>query len=75
MTPYRHVEYVVDLTGWSRRTVQDRAAKGQVPHRRIGGTRRLLFLEDELRAWIDGAELEIIRTPNGGRVVRPKAPA
>jgi hypothetical protein len=74
-TPYRRVEYVVELTGWSIRTIQDRAAKGTIPHRRIGGTRPLLFLEHELRAWVDGAELEIIKTPNGGRIVRPKAPA
>lgn len=29
------------------------------------------FLEDELRAWSDGAELEVIKLAHGGRIVRP----
>jgi excisionase family DNA binding protein len=68
---YLLVEHVAELLGDSVDTVQRRAAKNAIPHRRIGGTRRLLFLEHELAAWIDGAELETIITANGGRVVRP----
>jgi hypothetical protein len=75
VTPHMLVEDVAELVGANLRMLQARAAAGGAPHRRIPGTRRLLFLEDELHAWIDGAELETIRTPNGSRVVRPKAPA
>jgi excisionase family DNA binding protein len=72
VTPYLRVEQVAELVGTSVRTLQARAAAGTVPHRRVSGTRRLLFLPDEIAAWIDGAELETIKTAGGGRVVRPK---
>jgi excisionase family DNA binding protein len=72
MSGYLLVEHVAELLGCSVDTVQRLAAASKIPHRRIGGTRRLLFVEDELRAWIDGAELETIDAPHGGRVVRPK---
>ena len=65
-------EETAELFGCSLRTVHERARQCEIPHRRIGGTRRLLFWEDELYRWIDGCELETLATPNGGRVVRPK---
>jgi excisionase family DNA binding protein len=72
MSRYLVVADVAELVGASVRTIQARAGRGEIPHRRIGGCRRLLFVEAEIAAWIDGAELEKIETPNGGRVVRPK---
>jgi hypothetical protein len=33
-----------------------------------------LFVEAELEAWENGAELELVET-NGGRIVRPKVAA
>lgn len=30
----------------------------EIPHCRPSGARRLLFLEDEIRAWLDGAPLD-----------------
>jgi excisionase family DNA binding protein len=71
---YLLVEHVADLLGCSIDTVQRRAAANEIPHRRIGGTRRLLFVPGELDAWINGAELERVNAPNGGRVVRPIEP-
>jgi excisionase family DNA binding protein len=71
-SPYLHVDDVAALLGCSKRTVHERARLGEIPHRRPPGARRLLFLEVELRAWLDGAELELVRLPRGGRVVRPK---
>ena len=44
---------------------------GTVPHRKPPGGRRCLFIEDEVRAWVDGAALEVVELPRGGRVVRP----
>jgi hypothetical protein len=32
------------------------------------GTRRCLFVRDELDLWLDGAELEVQDLPLGGRV-------
>jgi excisionase family DNA binding protein len=70
---YLTVEQAAALVNCSPRTIHELARQGaRIPHRRIGGTRRLLFLEAELHAWVDGAELEHVATANGGRVVRVK---
>jgi hypothetical protein len=37
--------------------------------------RRCLFDPNELKAWMDGAELERVDLPHGGRVVRPRSSA
>jgi predicted DNA-binding transcriptional regulator AlpA len=70
-SPYMLVEDVSALLGCSKRTVHERARLAQIPHRRPPSSRRLLFLESEIRAWLDGVELEVIELPRGGRVVRP----
>jgi excisionase family DNA binding protein len=70
---YLLVEHVADLLGCSKDTVYRLTGRNEIPHRRVGGTRRVLFVEAELRAWIDGAPLETVDAPHGGRVVRPKA--
>lgn len=69
---YLRVEDVAEMLGCSTRSVHERTRTSTIPHRRIGGSRRCLFLETELEAWINGATLESVETPNGGRVVRPK---
>ena len=74
-SPYLLVEGVAELLGCSIRTVHERARLGEIPHRRPPGARRLLFLEPELRAWLDGAGLERVELPRGGRVVRLKRDA
>lgn len=43
----------------------------RVPHRKMPGTRSLLFLESDLEQWEDGAELETIQLPGGGRICKP----
>jgi hypothetical protein len=37
--------------------------------------RRVLFLEEELERWEDGAPLEVLELECGGRIVRPLADA
>ena len=69
-SPYLMVEDVAALLGCSKRTVHERARLAEIPHRRPPGARRLLFLETELRAWLDGAALDVVQLPRGGRVVR-----
>ena len=70
----RHVliEQVADDRGVSRRTVHRWAEHGLIPHRKLPRMRRLLFSEEDLAAWEDGAELETVELPGGGRLVRPK---
>lgn len=65
------VEEVARLLRCSRRVVHELARTGRIPHRRLPGLRRILFSEDELRAWLGGASLEAVELPDGGRVVRP----
>lgn len=72
MTEYLVVEDVAQLLHVSKRTVHELTRTGAIPHRRIGGTRRCLFVRAELDQWLDGAELDVDDLPNGGRIVKPK---
>ncbi|MFL5922325.1 MAG: helix-turn-helix transcriptional regulator [Gaiellaceae bacterium] len=67
------VEDVAGRYGIARRTVHELTRTGRIPHRVLPHTRRVLFEEEWLRAWEDGAELERVDLPGGGRIVRPKA--
>jgi excisionase family DNA binding protein len=69
---YLTVEEVAELLRCSRRSVHGLTAARALPHRKLAGTRRLLFVEDELRAFVEeGAALETIELADGGRIVRP----
>ena len=70
---YVGVEAVVDRYSGveSKWTIYELCRRFEIPHRKPPGTRQLLFLPDELDAWEDGAELEVVQLPRGGRVVRP----
>jgi hypothetical protein len=70
---YLLVEDVGDRYGLSRRSVHELTRLAKIPHRVLPGTRRILFEPDWLDAWADGAELERVDLPHGGRIVRPKA--
>ena len=71
-SPYLVVEDVAALLRQSRSWVHERTRIGEIPHRKLPGSRRCLFLEAELDAWVAGAELELVELPRGGRIVRPK---
>jgi excisionase family DNA binding protein len=75
MSGYLRVEDVAELLGCSKDVVYRVTGADGIPCRKIGGVRRVLFIQDELDAWINGAELEAVKAPNGGRIVRPKAAA
>jgi len=59
------------ITRRSLRSIHELTRTAAIPHRRPAGTQRCLFDADEITAWLDGAELEVLETPAGGRVVRP----
>jgi excisionase family DNA binding protein len=65
------VEDVARMMGCSKRTIHERTRRAEIPHRIAPHSRRCLFSPDELRAWMDGAELERVDLPHGGRIVRP----
>jgi excisionase family DNA binding protein len=73
MSRFLTVEEVAERLRCSTRTVHGRAARGEIPVRKLPGVRRLLFDEADLDAWAGGAELEVVDLRAGGRVVRPKA--
>lgn len=57
--------------GRSVRFVLDRAPRGAIPSRLPAGCRDRLYRADELDAWLEGCELENVRTANGGHICRP----
>jgi hypothetical protein len=71
VTRFLSVEQVAQRYCSSVRWAQAQAAAGKLPHRRLGGCRRLLFSELELEQFEAGAELERIALAGGGRHVRP----
>ena len=71
-SPYLVVEDVAERLRCSSRSVHELARLRQIPHRRLPGARRLLFLESELQRWEAGAQLEVKELPRGGRIVTPR---
>jgi predicted DNA-binding transcriptional regulator AlpA len=72
-SPYLLVEDVAGRLHVAPSTVYEWARTGAVPHRKLPGSRRLLFLEAELKAGENGAELVVEELGRGGRVVKLKA--
>jgi hypothetical protein len=60
----------------SRWTIRERARRAELPNLKLPGTKAILFREDWLDAYDEGAKLErrILRQRglSAGRVVRPK---
>jgi excisionase family DNA binding protein len=68
------VEQVAELLGCSTRSVHELTRRRAIPFRRIPATRRCLFVEAEVLAWVDaggGIPLEVVEGERGGVVVRP----
>jgi hypothetical protein len=66
------VEDVAARLHCSARTIHELTRTLAIPHRRLPGSRRCLFLVAELEAWEDGAELEVRELGRGGRIIRPR---
>ena len=66
------VDQAAERLGLSVNRVQKLAAWGEVPHRRLPGRKALLFSEEELALYEEGARLERISLDERfGRWVRP----
>jgi len=72
---YLLVEDVAERLHCSTRTVHELTRTNAIPHRRLPGTRRCLFREEELEAWESGSPLEVTELPRGGRLVVPRQSA
>jgi excisionase family DNA binding protein len=74
-SPYLCTKQAADYLCLSVAAVQRLAAGGAIPHRKLPGTRNLLFVPSELDAYANGqVELETIERERGGRIVRLKEP-
>ena len=68
-----HVEHVAQLLGLSVRSVHELTRKRAIPCRRIAGTRRILFVSEEVELYVDSGgtlPLEVIEGERGALVVR-----
>ena len=70
-SPYLTTDDIARRLRCSRRSVHELTRTGAIPHRRPPGARRCLFVETEITAWLDGASLDVLDLPRGGRVVTP----
>jgi predicted DNA-binding transcriptional regulator AlpA len=73
MSGYLRAPDVAELCGVQIRTVREWTRRYKVPHRRLPRTNTVLFVEAEIREWIDDPtiELDIKRGAEGARVVKP----
>jgi len=61
-SPYLNVDEVATMLGRTPRTIRELCRTFAIPHFKLaGGSSPCLFKPDELDAWIDGAELEIVK--------------
>jgi len=71
-SPFLLVEDVARRHRCSTWRVHELTRTLAIPHRKLPGSRRCLFLVAELEAWEAGSELEAVELRDGGRIVRPK---
>jgi hypothetical protein len=72
---YLLTEDIAERYGATVRWIDEESRCGRLPHRKLPGRRRRLYLLEELDAFDNGAPLETVTLPNGGKHVRPKAAA
>jgi excisionase family DNA binding protein len=70
---YLTIEQAAEELHCTPRSVHERTRLRAIPMRKIAGTRRVLIPRDELVAFMDGAELEVVEKPDGSVIVRPVA--
>jgi excisionase family DNA binding protein len=71
VSPYLLVEDVAIRLRCSTRTIHELTRTKRIPHGRLPGSRRCLFLGDELERWEAGATLNVRNLEGGGRVSHP----
>jgi excisionase family DNA binding protein len=60
------VDEVAQRLRCSMRSVHEITRLNEIPHRKLPGRRRCLFLPDELQVWENGAQLEVVDLARGG---------
>lgn len=72
-SPFLSTHEVAVLLRCSTRTIHELTRSRRIPHRRPPGTRRCLFLKEEIELWLDGASLEVLELASDGRAVTVEA--
>jgi hypothetical protein len=67
------IDEAAELLRMSVRAVHERTRTRSIPMRKLSAARKILFVRDELLAFMDGAELQVTETPDGSVIVRPVA--
>jgi hypothetical protein len=70
-TQYLVIKEAADLLRMSVRAVHERTRTKSIPMRKMAATRKLLFVRDELIAFMDGAELLVTEKADGSIIVKP----
>jgi hypothetical protein len=65
------IDEAAELLRMSVRAVHERTRTRSIPMRKLAATRKILFVRDELLAYMDGADLETIEKSDGSIIVRP----
>jgi hypothetical protein len=68
---YLVIEEAAELLRMSVRAVHERTRTRSIPMRKLSAARKILFLESELHAYMDGCELTVDARPDGSVIVRP----
>jgi excisionase family DNA binding protein len=68
---YLTVDEAAELLRMSVRAVHERTRTRSIPMRKLAATRKILFVRDELFAFMDGADLETLEKADGSIIVKP----
>jgi hypothetical protein len=69
---YLVIDEAAELLRMSVRAVHERTRTRSIPMRKLAATRKILFVREELLAYMDGAELTVFEKSDGSVIVRPQ---
>lgn len=71
MNAYLTAEEVADRYRTSVKAIHDKTRRDGIPFIKRPGIRRILFPIADLELWDEGAGLEVLSLPDGGKRVKP----
>jgi len=66
------IEDIAPELGVAPSTLREWCRRGEFPHRRLPGKRRVFLSRADIEDYLNGAELETRLLSGGGRIVSPK---
>jgi hypothetical protein len=74
MRRFLNITETAERYGTTPRALRDKTRKNLIPFTLRPGWKGCMFLPEHLDAWDDGAALEVVELPDGGKLVRPVEP-